>query len=148
MRIVLRSAIFISVRIFFSRRSCRARSFACIHRVHQNDTREQQRVRNRGFGHVREPFVAWKVVVVVAGDSNLEQRTLSLLRNRTKCRLAPPSRIKHYRGVVLRSLEHIVLMSLPVRSRARTLRLYVAHFQFNASLSAARSCHCAAYGAA
>lgn len=29
----------------------------------------------------------------------------------------PPSHIKHYRGVVLRSLEHIVLMSLAVRSR-------------------------------
>lgn len=56
----------------------------------------------------------------------------------------PPSRIKHYQGVVLRSLEHIVLMSLSVRLRA--LRLYVTRFQFNAS--AARACHCTAYGVA
>lgn len=115
-----------AVRVFFSRRSCRAhreaRSFACVRCVHQNDARDQ---RMEGSDHVQAwPFRndgRWfefgATDFIVAPQPH---ETLS----------GPPSRIKHYRGVVLRSLEHIVLMSLSVRLRA--LRLYVARFQFNA----------------
>lgn len=79
------SAIFIrNLDIFLPAFVCQVRqgvhksSFACTRRVHQNGAQQQQEWRVRPRASL---VVARKVAT---GDSNLEQWTLLLLRNRTK----------------------------------------------------------------
>lgn len=110
---VVRSAIFIrDSDIFLPAFTSRARFFACTCRVHQETLQPIKRSATcKTYHHVGKKL-AEEVIRIwgAAGLYIVGPQPHEMLSG-------PPSHIKHYRGVVLRSLEHIVLMSLAVRSR-------------------------------